>query len=144
MNSFLSAILPNFHFRFDKFWSEGTYTVLKVGDQVLKRNKSKGKEIVKKYRPYYYQEIYVVVEDLKNGSYWIQELKQEKNSEIQNIQNLKKLHVQYKITLHPESNEISIVNSEPAPEEIVEDDDGYDFEVKEILKHKYLNGELYY
>ena len=28
--------------------------------------------------------------------------------------------------------------------EIVENDDGYDFEVKEILKHKYLNGKLYY
>ena len=118
--------------------------MLKVGDQVLKRNKSKEKEIVKKYRSYYYQEIYVVMEDLKNGSYWIQELKQEKNSEIQNVQNLKKLYVQYKITLHPESNEIFIINSEPAPKEIVEDDDGYDFEVKEILKHKYLNGKLYY
>ena len=32
--------------------NEGTYTVLKVGDQVLKRNKSKGKEIAKKYRLY--------------------------------------------------------------------------------------------
>ena len=45
--------------------------MLKVGDQVLKKNKSKGKEIVKKYRLYYYQEIYVIVEDLKNGSYQI-------------------------------------------------------------------------
>ena len=56
----------------------------------------------------------------------------------------KKLHIQYEITLHPESNEISIVNSKLALEEIIENDDGYDFEVKEILKHKYLNGKLYY
>ena len=71
-------------------------------------------------------------------------LNERRIQKFKNIQNLKKLHVRYEITLHPESNEISIVNSEPAPKEIVEDDDGYDFEVKEILKHKYSNGELYY
>ena len=107
-------------------------------------NKLKGKKIAKKYRPYYYQEIYMIVEDLKNGSYQIQELKWEKNSEIQNVQNLKKLYVWYKITLHPELNKISIVNSEPAPKEIIENNASYAFEVKEILKHKYSNGELYY
>ena len=124
---------------------------LKLGDTVCILNPERKGDFGKKYNPILSQEVFLVVEDIENGSYVIRSLSNPTDRRTHNIRNLKKVVFCHEISLDGanaiSAQEISLDDS------LVDNDDvsveGQDSETEEysvdrIIGKKFINGIPHY
>ena len=117
-----------------------------IGDQVLMLNPDRKGDFGEKYNLIYHENMYVICEDLKNGSYMVQDIKRVQPPKVVNIKLLKKLGRQTEIDIHmhdstisctPQPQALESAASEPPPA-------GPEYEVHKILNHRTKDGEKQY
>jgi hypothetical protein len=127
-----------------------TMNNLRLGETVLiesdrQKSESEG-HLAKKYRALFHRELYHVVEDYKNGSYLIQDLKHENPARKVNIDRLKKVKIRHELNLHPHLDGISCSEVREQEDETLittplvfpppADEDDYDVEAFKVVGYR--------
>ena len=126
-------------------------SLLKLGDTVRILNPERKGDFGKKYNPILSQEVFLVVEDVENGSYVIRSLSNPTDCRTHNIRNLKKVVFRHEISLDGtnaiSAQEISLddslVDGDNASLED-QDSDTEEYSVDRIIGKKSINGIPHY
>jgi transposase InsO family protein len=136
-----------------------TMTTLYPGDWVLLKSDQKKETesmVAKKYRDLYSRNIWIVMEDMKNGSYRVRRIENALDEKTMNINRFKRIKMRYEVNIHPHLEGISsdaVMEEEGSDDEDCDNDhntagldegDDYDAQVFKVLGHRETKDGMYY
>jgi hypothetical protein len=136
-----------------------TMTTLYPGDWVLlKSDQKKDTEsmVAKKYRDLYSRDIWVVMEDMKNGAYRVRRIENPLDEKTMNINRFKRIKMRHEVNIHPHLEGISsdaVMEEEGSDSEDcdkghnmvgLDEGDDYDALVHKVLDHREAKDGMYY